>query len=150
MAMRWRYVILTFAAIVLIGGAWTFVAARTDCAAVTGTDFVTLSLARLARGDARIFCYTDDAGQRLRFVLARGQDGQVRSVFDACRQCFTYHRGFKIDHGDLVCRVCGNRYPMNQITQGKASCVPVSLVHEQVGDSVRIRVPDIKSGKALF
>src|SRR5512135_2049752 len=67
-----------------------------DCNAVTGTKIVSMNVSSLARGTAKLFCYTDDAGRKLRFVLARGTDGKVRSVFDACRQCFTFHRGYQV------------------------------------------------------
>ena len=99
----------------------------------------------------RIFiCYKDDAGKQLRFVLARGDDGKVRSVFDACRQCFAFHRGYRIVKGELICRVCGNHYPLDHMTEGKASCVPVSLQHEDDAGVVRIKTADLKAGHAFF
>ncbi len=142
-------------ALVLIGGcaavaAWA--ATRPDCRVLgaRGRAEINVDVARLERGAARTYCYTDAAGKRLRFVLARGSDGRIRSVFDACRQCFIYHRGFSLSGGELICRVCGNHYPIDRMTAGKASCVPESLPHDESGESVRIKVADLKVGTALF
>ena len=117
---------------------------------VTGSGDVAVNVSALRPGSARLFCYTDDAGKRLRFVLARGDDGKVRSVFDACRQCFTFHRGYRVVGGELICRVCGNHYPIDHMTEGKASCVPASLPHEDDSGIVRIKTADLEAGHALF
>ncbi|MGC1343043.1 MAG: Fe-S-containing protein [Candidatus Binataceae bacterium] len=142
-------IILAACAAILAAG-WMIHVARASCLQVAGNGAVTVNVANLRSGKAQSYCYTNKAGQRLRFILARGSDGKVRSVFDACRQCFTYHRGFKVSDGELICRVCGNHYPMNHMTEGKASCVPASLPHQDAGASVTIRTSDLESGRYLF
>jgi uncharacterized membrane protein len=132
------------------GAMFLIFTATSDCTMVSGGGDVAVNVSALRPGSARLFCYTDDAGKRLRFVLARGDDGKVRSVFDACRQCFTFHRGYRIVNGDLICRVCGNHYPLDRMTQGKASCVPVSLAHEGEPGVVHIKTADLKAGRAFF
>lgn len=122
----------------------------TNCRTVTGDGEVAVDTSGLRPGRAELFCYTGKSGEKLRFVLARGSDGVVRSVFDACRQCYVYHRGYLVSGGDLVCRVCGNRYRIDRMTEGKASCVPASLPHREAAGTVRIRTADLESGRALF
>jgi uncharacterized membrane protein len=144
-----RYKILL--GLVLIAGTASLLFTSTSrCSAVTGRGEIVLNVSSLARGAARMFCYTDDAGKKLRFVLARGSDGKLQSVFDACRQCFTYHRGYQVVGNDLICRVCGNHYPIEHMTNGKASCVPASLEHRELSDTVRIKTSDLQAGSALF
>jgi len=121
-----------------------------NCRTVTGRDAINVNVSAMRPGSAQLFCYTDDAGKRLRFVLARGTDGKVRSVFDACRQCFTFHRGYQVVGGELVCRVCGNHYRIDRMAEGKASCVPASLAHEDASGAVRIRTADLRAGHTLF
>jgi uncharacterized membrane protein len=123
---------------------------RPRCTELRGGETVTVSMARLEGGAARLFCYRDRAGERLRFLLARGNDGKVRAVFDACRQCYKFHQGYDVAHGMLICRLCGNRYPIDHMTNGEASCVPVSLPHHEDASRVEIKVSDLKSGAALF
>lgn len=134
----------------IFAAGWMIHAARASCLPVFGAQTVRISVANLLNGKAQTYCYTDSAGRRLRFILARGTDGKVRTVFDACRQCYTYHRGFKIAHDELVCRVCGNHYPIEHMTEGKASCVPASLIHQDAGATVTIRTSDLESGSYLF
>lgn len=124
--------------------------ATSNCTTVTGTDEVAVNVSAMRPGSAQLFCYTDDAGKRLRFVLARGRDGKVRSVFDACRQCFAFHRGYRLVGGELICRECGNHYSIDRMTEGKASCVPVSLPHEDDSGIVHIKTADLKAGHGLF
>jgi uncharacterized membrane protein len=121
-----------------------------NCRMVTGQDEVSVNVSAMRPGSAQLFCYTDDAGKKLRFLLARGTDGRMRSVFDACRQCFTFHRGYQVVGGDLICRVCGNHYRIDRMTEGKLSCVPASLPHNEASNTVRIKTADLRAGHALF
>ncbi len=136
--------------VLAIGAAFLFFTATSDCTTVTGSGDVAVNVSSMRPGSARLFCYTDNAGEKLRFVLARGDDGKVRSVFDACRQCFAYHSGYRIVGGELICRVCGNRYSVNRMTEGKASCVPAGLPHEDAAGIVHIKTADLVAGHALF
>jgi uncharacterized membrane protein len=145
-----RSVLIAIIFLVLVTGAWVARASRAGCTALKTVDgIVSVKLSSLAPGAARLFCY-NDTGKQLRFVLARGSDGKVRAAFDACRQCYTFHRGYRLEHGELVCRVCGNRYPIEHMTEGKASCVPASLRHDVSGDSVTVRASDLDAGRTLF
>lgn len=123
---------------------------RPRCTELRGDKTLTVSMARLQDGEARLFCYRDRGGERLRFLLASGDDGKVRAVFDACRQCYKFHQGYDVAHGMLICRLCGNRYPIDHMTDGEASCVPVSLAHHEDASKVEIKVSDLKSGASLF
>ncbi|MDO8432012.1 MAG: Fe-S-containing protein [Candidatus Binatus sp.] len=133
-----------------VGAIYLAVSATSNCSAVSGNGNVNVNIASLLRGHAKMFCYTDDAGKKLRFVLARGMDGEVRSVFDACRQCFTFHRGYQVVAGELICRVCGNHYAIDRMAEGKASCVPERLPHEGNAQTVKIKTSDLSAGRALF
>jgi len=144
-----RFKILGGAALAAAVGFLIFTS-TSNCRMVTGRDDVSVNVAAMRPGSAQLFCYTDDAGKSLRFVLARGTDGKIRSVFDACRQCFTFHRGYQVVGGELICRVCGNHYRIDRMTEGKASCVPASLPHEDASGTVRIRTADLRTGHAFF
>ena len=111
---------------------------------------VTVSLARLAPGSGKLFCYRDRAGEKLRFVLAREADGTVQAAFDACRKCYKFHQGFATGHGYLTCRYCGNRYKVSEIAVGEASCVPIKLPTHLQDEAVRVGVDDLEAGRWLF
>src|SRR5271154_3064089 len=132
------------------GAAFLTFTAISDCTEVSGGADVAINAFVLRPGTAHLFCYTDAAGEGLRFVLARGNDGKGRSGVDAGRQCFTFHKGYRVVGGELICRVCGNHYPIDRMAEGKASCVPVSLPHEDDSGVVHIKTADLKAGHALF
>jgi len=123
---------------------------RPRCAILKGGDTLLIPGSSLVRGAVRFFCYRDSAGERLRFILARDSDGSVHAVFDACHQCYKFHKGYSVSDGYLVCRLCGNRYALKEMQAGKASCVPVKLPLAQRGDTIAVRVADLKGGRPLF
>ena len=142
--------LLAFAAVGVGGLALSVSMAKPECTSVDGKDTLVISGHLLDKGTAKTFCYRDDAGKQLRFVLARGTDGKVRSVMDACSQCYTYHKGFTYSDGYLVCRLCGNRYPVDHILSGKASCVPIAVPSDESDGQVTIRTADLKKNGWLF
>ena len=149
--MKVRIRTLVAVAAVGVGAlALTVSMAKPGCTSVDGKDALVISGHLLDKGTAKTFCYRDDAGKQLRFVLARGTDGKVRSVMDACSQCYTYHKGFTYEDGYLVCRLCGNRYPVDHILAGKASCVPVAVPSDEADGEVTIRTADLKKKGWLF
>jgi uncharacterized membrane protein len=145
-----RSVVIAIGLLVLAAGAWLFVSPGAQCTTARAVDgIVSVSLSSLKPGTARLFCY-DDAGKRLRFLLSRDGDGKVEAAFDACRQCYMFHRGYRIEHGEVVCRVCGNRYAAAHMTQGKASCVPARLNAQVSGNTVEVRVSNLHAGRSMF
>ena len=148
--MRFSRLKILTGAVLAAGVGFLVFTSTSNCRIVTGQDEVSVNVSAMRPGSAQLFCYTDDAGKKLRFVLARGTDGKIRSVFDACRQCFTFHRGYQVVGGELICRVCGNHYRIDRMTEGKASCVPASLPHEDASSTIRIRTADLRAGHALF
>jgi uncharacterized membrane protein len=120
------------------------------CTLTQGTEVVTVPTGDLNRGSAKFYCYRNHDGQLVRFVLARGDDGVIRSVFDACRQCFRFHKGFTVDNGFLVCRLCGNRYKLDDMRIGLASCQPVHLESAESDSKVQVKVAALEQGSKLF
>lgn len=134
--------------IVLAAGIFALRSARPGCESISGAGELTIDSARIA-DRAGFYCY-NDAGRKLRFILARGSDGKVRSVMDACEQCYPFHKGFVATRSELICRLCGNRYPVNHMLEGKASCVPVALPSHEEAGKVTIQSADLKKFGWLF
>ena len=116
----------------------------------TTADTVDIPGAELPRGSAKLYCVRDRAGALVRFVLARGDDGQVHSVFDACGQCYRFHKGYTVAGNYLICGLCGNRYRLDQMQKGMASCVPVAMRTQVNGGRIEIKVAEIEKGRSLF
>ncbi|HLH77878.1 MAG TPA: Fe-S-containing protein [Candidatus Binataceae bacterium] len=122
---------------------------RPVCTQLEGHDQLRILANEVAPGTARFFCYSD-AGAQVRFVLARDSEGKLHSILDACIQCYKFRKGFSFSGGYLVCRLCGNRYPIKTMTKGKASCVPVRLATRTTGDSIEVRTADLRAKRWLF
>lgn len=127
-----------------------YLARGPECIPIGGTGDFSLPLTQLHRGEAKLFCYSGDGGAKIRLILARGNDGAVHSAFDACRQCYAYRRGYHISRDGLVCRVCGNRYSIDHMMKGQASCAPISVPHKVTGGTIHISSADIRAGSRLF
>ncbi len=138
------------AALAVIGGMLTKSLFDLPCTLLNGAGTLTIKLDDLAPDTVHAFCYRDRAGQKLRFLLARDSNGKIYTVFDACEQCYKFHKGYSVTGGYMICRVCGNRYPIAKMNIGKASCVPVPLKSKTEHDESRIKVADVKAGKWLF
>src|ERR1700737_3632134 len=83
--------------LILTAGALLFIKSfEPRCTQVSGTDALLLNVNNLGRGDAETFCFKESDGRKVRFVLARGSDGKIRSVLDACGECYRYGMGYKL------------------------------------------------------
>jgi uncharacterized membrane protein len=101
-------------------------------------------------GEVRFFAYQDRAGDRIRFLLAPDSTGRIKAAFDACERCYIYDKGYFYPHGDLVCRYCGNRYKLEAMESGLASCVPVKLPFQMTGNTATIKPADLEGERGLF
>ena len=98
----------------------------------------------------RFFEYRDQAGDQIRFLLARDATGRIKAAFDACKQCYIYHKGYASSGGGLLCKFCGNRYKLEAMESGLASCVPMKLPFQVAGQTVTIKSADLESARGLF
>jgi uncharacterized membrane protein len=142
-----RFALILLAVAVIGAAVLTF---SNRCIHLSGVELLSIPVADLARGQAQTYCYDDRAGEKIRFVLARDSDGKIHSVFDACRQCYSFHKGYRVVGSAIVCRLCGNRYPIDHMMQGKASCMPVELPHQEQAGVVQVKAADLRKGKELF
>jgi uncharacterized membrane protein len=137
-------------ATLLVGIAIGAAAQRPRCMKVAGRNSIEIPLSTLTRGAIDFFCYRDRHGDRLRFILARDNQGKVHSVLDTCRQCGSFHKGYTASKDELICRLCGNRYKLNEMEAGKASCVPVGLTTTQHDGVIEVKVADLEQARPLF
>jgi uncharacterized membrane protein len=143
-------VLVLSGAVVALGLFLTKSLSHLPCTILGGADILSIKLGDVAPGSVRAFCYRDQGGQKLRFLLARDETGRVHTVFDACGQCYKFRKGYTYSGHYLVCRLCGNRYSIADVKVGKGSCVPVPLKSTTEHNQARIKVADVKAGKWMF
>ncbi len=100
----------------------------------------------LVEGDLRRY-RADVNGVKVRFLLYRKPDGKVATVFDACQICGS--AGFYKGTNGIVCKNCSA--PINPQTVGQpGGCNPIPLQSTQDGDSVVIKITDLKAQAGQF
>jgi len=117
---------------------------------VTGEDAINIAISGIGPGEVKFFSYQDHAGEKIRFLLARDSTNRIHAAVDACKRCYTYHKGYSSSDGRLICRFCGNQYKLEAMEAGLASCVPVSLPFQMVGEAVRIATAELEREHRLF
>ena len=117
---------------------------------VTANPEIRIGVKDLRPGEVRFFVYEDRAGQRIRFLLARDSTAQTKAAFDACQRCYLYHKGYVSSRGDLICKYCGNHYKLETMQSGLASCIPVKLPIQTVGQTATIKSAELERQRGLF
>ena len=126
------------------------VASGTRFTKVTGDSVIAIHTQDLKPGSVEFYSYRDRAGTELRFLLARDSGGVLHAAMDACQRCYTYHQGYLTADGYLVCKFCGNRYKLAEMSHGLASCVPVKLPFKADGQTAKIDIAALRHGRYLF
>jgi len=121
-----------------------------DFTVVVEKPLINIDASSLQKGDVHFFVYKERSGGDVRFLVARDSTGKIKVAFDACKLCYVYRKGYYASHGNLVCRYCGNRYTLEAMEVGAASCAPIMLPFQMNGQVVTIRANDLEDGQRLF
>jgi uncharacterized membrane protein len=113
-------------------------------------DGLLLNVQALSEGSARKYCLKTPNSRTVRFIVARGSDGKIRVVLDACRTCYRNNLGYKLSGHEIVCGFCANRYSIDSISAGRASCMPLMMPFEEHDGLLKIRLSDLKKSEAFF
>ncbi len=146
---RWRRALFVVSALVLAVASFAM-ATGPRFTEITANPIIAIGTGDLRPGDVKFFAYRDDAGRRLRFLLGRDSSGKIVGAADACERCYFYGKGYASSGGDLICRYCGNRYKLNALGTGVASCVPVKMPFRIRGQTVEINPADLERRRDLF
>lgn len=122
------------------------------CIAVNGDSAaLLLNVDGIARGTAQKYCWrTPDSARTVRFIVARRSDDVITVVLDACRVCYLNALGYRFSRGGLICRFCGNRYSIDSLSIGRASCLPFKLPYRIDRGLLRISTSDLKASAGFF
>jgi len=129
---------------------WAATARSPQFTPVRANPSISIETEDLRPGYVRFFAYRDQAGDEVRFLLARDTTGRIKAAFDACERCYIYHKGYVSSGGDLLCRFCGNRYKLEAMESGLASCVPMKLPFQMTGQTVVIKPADLERKRGMF
>lgn len=107
---------------------------------------------------AAMFYGVDVDGVTMGVWAVRGSDDEIRTAYDACRDCYTSGRGYYEWNGNgLTCQNCGQRFGLDEIgidLDADAGCNPWPILDgdRTIGDDGIIRIPyeSLAAASALF
>lgn len=111
---------------------------------------VVLPAAKVGDGKAHFYKYSE-GGKETGFFVVKGEDGSIRTAFDACDVCFKEKKGYDQQGEYMVCKNCNKKFAISQIgPHATGGCNPSYLPHRQAGGNIVISVEDLKSGARFF
>ncbi|MFH0956233.1 MAG: DUF2318 domain-containing protein [Candidatus Aenigmatarchaeota archaeon] len=119
---------------------------------IGASDSVTVPVSDIGT-TAKFYEYTSLEGKTVRFFAVKDSTGTIRTAFDACDVCYSFHKGFRQEGGYMVCNNCGKKYAIDTIgTQNKAGggCWPGYLPSTVSGDSLLVKKADLEAGAWRF
>ncbi|MBU2635381.1 DUF2318 domain-containing protein [Patescibacteria group bacterium] len=111
-------------------------------------DFINIVLSDIT-DNARWYEY-DLGSSKIKFFAVKASDGTVKTGFDACDVCYTEKKGYRQEGDYMVCKNCGNRYPIDGLgTENKTpgGCWPGYLSNVIEGDNILIKKSDLESNQ---
>ncbi|MEW6264957.1 MAG: DUF2318 domain-containing protein [Thermodesulfobacteriota bacterium] len=101
-------------------------------------------------GRSRHYSLTAPDGVKIRYFLVRDNSGVIRAAFDACDVCWRAGLGYVQEGQFMICRNCGQRFPLSRINEVKGGCNPAPLERRIENGLVKIKTQDILSGRSYF
>lgn len=111
-------------------------------------DAVRLPLAQVSEGQARFYTY--QGSRPIRFFVLRSSDGVARAAFDACDLCFKERKGYQQEAEVMVCRECGEKFPLPLVGERRGECNPAPLEGTVHGGLLILRTSDLEAGAKYF
>lgn len=96
------------------------------------------------------FSYFTSADRRVDFFVYRESDGTYRAALDACRKCYRWRKGYRLEKGSVVCRKCGETFTIDSLHEGRGSCVPIPLTSKLDGNALAIPIAELEDGARYF
>ena len=111
---------------------------------------ITLPAAKVADGKARFYKYVD-GGKEIAFFAVKSADGSVKTAFDACDACYKSKKGYEQQGDKMNCKNCNQKFAINRLgPNATGGCNPGYLPHQLNGNTISIKVNDLKGGARYF
>ena len=111
---------------------------------------ISVAVAKLADGKAR-FYKIEDGGKEITFLAVKASDGSYKTAFDACDACYKSKKGYEQQGDKLNCKNCNQKFAINRLgPNATGGCNPGYLPHQLNGNTISIKVDDLKDGARYF
>lgn len=113
-------------------------------------DSVQVDLRRIGPGTGRFFTYRSPTGGRADILVYRESGGAPRACLAACRECYRWKKGYRLDGDAVECVKCDLRFRFDALKEGIGSCVPLPLPATLDGEQLKIPVTALEEGTKYF
>ena len=113
-------------------------------------EFVRVDLTDMESEGGAFFTYVTSSGRPVDFLVSLDSRNLPTAFLDACRSCYRWKRGYAVDGEYVTCRKCGERFTIDSIQEGRASCVPVPLYSSRRRAELFIPVGELESAVKYF
>ncbi len=111
---------------------------------------IRVDLSEIESSSGRFFTYLSPSGQNVDYFVYKDSTGSPRAVLDACRSCYRWKRGYRLEGNHVVCSRCDLRFPLDGLAEGTGSCIPIGLPGTREEGTFVISVSDLKAGEKFF
>lgn len=111
---------------------------------------IRVDLSLIESNSGRFFTYLSPSGRNVDFFVYKDSSGSPRAVLDACRSCYRWKRGYRLEEDHVVCSKCDLRFPLDGLAEGTGACIPIGLPGIREGGTFVISVSDLKAGEKYF
>lgn len=117
---------------------------------VAAEGVVAVDVSGIENGSGRFHSYRAAVGRSVDFFVYRESSGEPRAVLDACRTCYRWKKGYRLERDEVVCIKCDMRFGLDGLARGTGSCVPIALKAARRADRLEIPVLELEAGSRFF
>ena len=111
---------------------------------------VSADLSAIPDGSGLFFTYPSSSGRNVDYFVYKDSSGNARAVLDACRTCYRWRKGYRLEEDQVICIKCGMKFALDGLAEGTGSCVPIALTSRREGDGLVISVSELEAGAKYF
>jgi uncharacterized membrane protein len=111
---------------------------------------VVVDVRSIASGAGRFFSYHSPSGRKADFLVYRESNGTPRACLAACRECYRWKKGYRLEGDGVKCIKCDLHFRFDTLKEGLGSCVPIPLPATPEGERLKIPVAALEEGTRYF
>jgi uncharacterized membrane protein len=111
---------------------------------------IRVDISDIGNGDGSFFTYPSSSGRNVDYFVYKDSSGTAMGVLDACRTCYRWRKGYRLEGNRVVCRKCDMEFPLDGLAQGIGSCVPIGIRSSTEEETLTIPVTELEAGAKYF
>ena len=111
---------------------------------------VKVDLAGISNSSGLFFTYLSSSGRNVDYFVYRNSAGTPNVVLDACRTCYRWRKGYRLDGDHVVCIKCDMRFSLDSLDEGTGSCIPIHVDAAVSDGSMAIPSAELEEGSKFF